>query len=354
MDMDKKKQFIINTFYFGLIVILFWAACKYILPVLIPFIIAFVIASLIRIPVKRFYGKTEVRNRLISVLTCIAFYGIMFAILSYAGVNLYHTISEFLMTVPKIYQENIVPALNLVYDMIEQTLATMDEGIAAEFDYIFQEQLNSIGNYITTFSVNAVKAISGSLASIPGFIIKLIITIISTFFCIIDYNKILILFINMIPKGKEDTVLKLGRYYKSTVFIYIKSYSLLFLITYVELWIGFSIMRIPYAPLVALLVAIFDIMPILGVGGVLLPWAIILFILKNIPLGIGMLVLYLVIAFVRNTAEPKLVGKQIGLHPLATLIFMYLGLRFLGFIGMFLFPVTLAVFVNMRNQESKN
>ncbi len=64
-----------------------------------------------------------------------------------------------------------------------------------------------------------------------------------------------------------------------------------------------------------------------------------------------MMLLYLVITFIRNTAEPKLVGKQIGLHPLATLIFMYLGLKFLGFLGMFLFPVTLSVLVNMKHKK---
>ena len=75
--------------------------------------------------------------------------------------------------------------------------------------------------------------------------------------------------------------------------------------------------------------------------------------MENIPLAIGMLVLYLIIIFIRNTLEPKLVGQQIGLHPLATLIFMYLGLRFLGLLGMFLFPVTLAVIVSIRNGKKE-
>ena len=91
----------------------------------------------------------------------------------------------------------------------------------------------------------------------------------------------------------------------------------------------------------------------LGVGGVLLPWAVIGLITGDIFIGIGMLVLYLVIAFIRNMAEPKLIGNQIGLHPLATLIAMYLGLRFLGFFGMFLFPVTLSVIVGMKKEEKK-
>lgn len=346
--MEKKQKFIVNIIFYGLIVVLLWAACKFVLPVLIPFIVAFVISSLIRIPVKKLYGGSEVKNKIISVVTCIIFYVIVFFVLAIASINLYNTISDFLVSVPALYQDNIVPALNLVADLIEQTLASMDAGIAVEIDNLFQESVNNIGEYIKTFSVNAVKFISGSLAEIPGFIIKLIITIISTFFCMIDYDKILKLFRKCIPSGREEAVLNLVKYFKSTILIYLKAYSLLFLLTYVELSIGFTILGIPYAPLIGLLVAIFDILPILGVGGILLPWAVVLFVMKEIPMGIGMLILYLVITFIRNTAEPKLVGKQIGLHPLATMIFMYLGLKFLGFLGMFLFPVTLAVFVNMK------
>lgn len=346
--MEKKRKFIINIIYYGLIVLLVWAVSKYVVPVLIPFIIAFVIASLIRIPVKKLYGTSEVRNRIISIITCVAFYGIVFSMIAIIGLKLYHTVSEFLVSIPALYQNEIVPALNIVSDVFEAKLASMDAEIAAEIDQVSSEFLNDIGEHIKNISVSAVAFISGSLTKIPGFLIMFIIMIVSTFFCMIDYKKIITFFMSCVPKGKENTAKNFVRYFKGTILIYVKSYSLLFLLTYVELTIGFMILGIPYAPLIGLLVAIFDILPILGVGGVLLPWAVILFIMKNIPLAIGMLVLYLVIAFVRNTVEPKLVGEQIGLHPLATLIFMYLGLEFMGFLGMFLFPVTLAIFVSMK------
>lgn len=347
--MDKKKKFIIDIFFYGLIILLVWAGCKYVLPVLIPFLIAFVISSIIRIPVKKLYGTSEVRNKVISIVTCILFYAIIFSLLAVMSTKLYNTISDFLISVPALYQNQIVPALNTVVKLVEQTLASMDVKIAAEIDNIFQEYLNNTGEYIQTFSVNAIKVISGSLSGIPGFIIKFIIMIISTFFCMIDYNKILVFFIGCIPAGKESTVRGVIRYFKNTIFIYLKSYSVLFLLTYAELAVGFTILKVPYAPLIGLLVAVFDILPVLGVGGILLPWAVVLAIMKNLPMAIGMLILYLVITFIRNMIEPKLVGQQIGLHPLATLIFMYLGLRFMGFLGMFLFPVTLAVIVSMKH-----
>lgn len=351
--MEKKNKFITNIFYYGIIILLLWATCKYVLPVLVPFVIAFIIASLLRIPVKKLYGNSEVRNKLISILVCIIFYSVVFFLLGLLGIKLYDWISDFLSSVPKLYQDYVLPAFNTVFEFIERFLDSLDPEIAAEINSIFQTFTNDIGELVKTFSFNALKFISGSLTAIPVFLIKLIITIVSTFFFMIDYNKILVTLIGLIPKGKENTVANLVQYFKNTVLIYLKSYSLLFLLTFSELLIGFTIMRIPYAVVIALLVAVFDILPILGVGGVLLPWVAILLILENIPLAIGMLVLYLIIIFIRNTLEPKLVGQQIGLHPLATLIFMYLGLKFLGFLGMFLFPVTLAVLISMRKGKEE-
>lgn len=351
--MEKKNKFIVNIFFYGIIILLFWAACQYVLPVLVPFIIAFIIASLIRIPVKKFYGPSEVKNKIISIITCIVFYGIVFSLLALLSIRLYNWILDFFSSVPTIYQEDILPAFNTVFAIIERTLDSMDPEIATQINDLFQKFTNDIGEYIKTFSLNAIMFISGRITAIPGFLIKLIIAIVSTFFFMIDYNKILVTLIGLIPKGKETTVTNLIGYFKNTILIYLKSYSLLFLLTYAELTIGFTIMRIPYPPLIGLLIAIFDILPILGVGGILLPWMVILLIMKNVPLAIGMLVLYLVITFIRNTIEPKLVGQQIGLHPLATLIFMYLGLRFLGFLGMFLFPVSLAVLVSIHREKEE-
>ena len=109
-------------------------------------------------------------------------------------------------------------------------------------------------------------------------------------------------------------------------------------------------MGIPYAPIIGLMVAIFDILPVLGTGGILLPWTVVLLVMKNFSMGIGMFVLYLVITIIRNTMEPKLVGKQIGLHPLATMISLYVGLKVIGFWGMLIFPTSLAVLSSMRKE----
>ena len=91
-------------------------------------------------------------------------------------------------------------------------------------------------------------------------------------------------------------------------------------------------------------------MPILGTGAVLIPWSIINLILGNTKLGIGMLILYIVITAVRQTIEPKIVGQQIGLHPIITLVLMYVGAQLIGVLGLLLLPV-IATIIKTLNDE---
>ena len=110
------------------------------------------------------------------------------------------------------------------------------------------------------------------------------------------------------------------------------------LITFSILLIGFLILKIPYALLLALLSAIVDMLPVLGVGTVLIPWAAVLLLQKNYYLGFALLILYAVCVLVRQVAEPKLIGKSLGLHPVLTLFATYVGFELFGVIGMLLAP----------------
>ena len=256
----------------------------------------------------------------------------------------------FLEFIPRLYQEEILPLLNYLYLELAERLTFADSQLTARINGVFQNFVGNIGNFISSFSVNAIKAVTSGIAGIPGLIIKLILMIISCFFFLLDYDKIIAFFIGLIPKGKEKAFETVKWYVTNTLLVYIRSYSLLFLMTYVELSVGFQILGIPYAPIIGLMVAVFDILPVLGTGGILLPWTVVLLVMKNIPMGIGMFVLYLIITVIRNTMEPKLVGKQIGLHPLATMISLYVGLKVVGFWGMLIFPTTLAVFSSMKKE----
>lgn len=349
--MEKKKNFIINFVYFLIIGGIILGICKYILPVMIPFILAFFVAALIQIPVRRL-GKEKIRRKkALAVLFCCIFYVLLFLVVAVVGVKMLGGAGKLVEAAPIIYQDKIVPLLENISDRMEMSANMAGISIAGQIENAFHELTQNMGKYISEFSVKAVKWISTGISGIPGFFVKIVIMVVSTFFIAVDYDKIFDFIKNHIPKGKEASLYKAKDYIRNTVIIYIKSYFLLFALTFVELSIGFLILRIPYAILLGLAIAVFDILPVLGTGGILLPWAAVLFLMKNTPLAVGILVLYLIITVVRNIMEPRLVGKQIGLHPLVTLMSMFLGLKLVGLAGMVLFPVGLTVLLGFKRNS---
>lgn len=119
---------------------------------------------------------------------------------------------------------------------------------------------------------------------------------------------------------------------------FLRAYILLFLLTFAELLVGFLLLGLDYAVLPALLVALVDIFPVLGVGTVLLPWAVVELLCRRFYLGFGLLLLWLAVTVVRQIAEPKLIGKTLGVDPLLSLASSYVGWRLVGLAGLLIGP----------------
>lgn len=349
--MEKKKNFIINIVFYLIICGIAIGICRYILPILIPFILAFLVAGLLQFPIRKLAGEFTHRKKVFAILLVAGFYMILFIVLIGLGTKIVSGAGNVVMSFPQFYKREILLLLNELSDKLETAVASMDSSVSIEIENTFQEVIQNIGQYISEFSMRAFRMISEKAAGIPAFIVKLVIMIVATFFMAVDFDKIIAFIKKIVPKGKEDSINNIVQYVKNIVFIYLRSYSFLFLLTFIELSIGLLLLRIPYAIMIALLIAIFDILPVLGTGGILLPWAVMMVLVGNIPMAIGIVVLYLVITAIRNTLEPRIVGKQIGLHPLATLIVMFIGLKMIGIIGLVCFPVALSVLVNLEKNK---
>ena len=121
-------------------------------------------------------------------------------------------------------------------------------------------------------------------------------------------------------------------------------------ITCLVLTVGFLLLGIEYAPLWAMLVSVVDALPILGTGTVLVPWSLVCLVQHNTGRALGLLGLYAATALTRSTLEPKLVGRQLGLDPLVTLIALYVGFRLWGLPGMILSPLLVITLISMFPQ----
>ncbi|MDP4161634.1 MAG: AI-2E family transporter, partial [Bacillota bacterium] len=102
------------------------------------------------------------------------------------------------------------------------------------------------------------------------------------------------------------------------------------------------------AIVVSLIIWLFDFLPIISSIIILGPWSLYQFMSGNISMGTQLAILACILLIIRRTVEPKVLGIQIGLSPLSTLISMYLGLKLFGIIGLIVGPLLLIIFNSAR------
>lgn len=351
--MEMKKKFVVNAAFYGIIALLVIAGYKYILPILTPFLIGFCVASLVRLPLNKMNLKTRQQNRWAAIGACVVFYAVVLGLLGLVGAKLVKETGAFLAEMPDLFQNELYPYFSMLAQEVRDILGPIDSGFAEMIVELGRSLIQSLGQLIKDFSALAVKWVANGAISIPNAIIQIVITVVSSFYIAIDYRKVLDFFAALLPASKRGMVVQTLQYMRSAVAVYIKSFTIIFFMTFAELAIGLALLKIRYAVPVAMGIAVFDLMPVLGTGGILLPWIVVSAILGDFGRAIGIAVLYVAITAVRNTVEPRLVGDQIGLHPLATLVAMILGLKLIGLLGMFLFPVTLVAVMNLKGKKAE-
>lgn len=348
--MNKKIKILINIAYYAAVAGILVLMIKYLFPVILPFIIAFLIAATAVYAAKKIYKRTHINIKVLSLFFTLIIYFLFVILILFIGSRLVPTIGNFILDFPKRYRTDIMPLIGMLYDRVETVLDKADPIIVKIVNHTMEQMMENINRVISSISMNMVMAVSAVAVNIPSMVVVIVITVISSFFIVLDYDKVIGFFQKVIPEKQKKFCHNVKKYGLNTLRIYLCSYSLLMLLTFTELLIGFLILRIPYPGWLALGIAIFDILPVLGTGGILLPWSAILFFLGNFTLGAGILILYIMITVIRNILEPKIVGKQMGLHPLATLMSIYIGLKLFGLTGLVLFPTTLSILTAMDRE----
>ncbi|NLC96828.1 MAG: sporulation integral membrane protein YtvI [Erysipelotrichaceae bacterium] len=340
---EMKKKFIVNTIYIVIVTLLGYLLFKYVVGFISPFIFAFLIARILQKPAKYISQKIKIKTSIIALLLAFIFYAIIIVLFSLLGAKIFSVITSVVSDIPNIYKTYITPIFNSIFDFLERTVYGLDPTVVDILNSGFEQLIGSLQDNITNFSITIVSSLSNIATSLPSFIIKILLMIISTFFIASDYDRI-IKFINkqLSPKAYE-AVNMIKDYVFNTLFEVIKSYVTIMTITFIELSIGLTILRVSNSISIAILISIFDILPVLGTGGIMIPWLIISFIQGNVKLGFGLLIVYVIVTLIRNIIEPKIVGSQLGLHPIVTLLSMFIGTSLFGGIGLFGFPIFLSL-----------
>ncbi|WP_193708230.1 sporulation integral membrane protein YtvI [Alkalibaculum sporogenes] len=330
LDKNKVIQFSISFIGILLGVFLFFKSIRYVAPFLIAFILSIILEPFIKLLVNKF----NIPRKLASILSVLLVLLTMSLVVSSIVSKLISEAKELFQVLPNI--------LNDVYLSIVE-FSTNNQIFPPGVTIFISEQLEVITSNLTDFTKDMVRYVFNTAVSIPSALIFFIITIISTYFFLGDKDKFIHIIKGQLPSYLYNKIIYIKTDIISSFLKLFRAYMMIMFVTFSELLLGFTIIGVNYALLLAAIIAILDILPILGTGGVLIPWAIYSLIVGDLRLGISLFILYIIILVVRQVLEPKIIGTQIGVHPLLTLASMYIGLKVFGATGLIFGPISFLI-----------
>ncbi|MBQ6263030.1 MAG: sporulation integral membrane protein YtvI [Clostridia bacterium] len=356
---DEKQRRIFFTLSLAVMTFLvFRYAVVNALGALIPLLVALAVSALLRPAARIFSERTKIPYKVcggvISVLA-VLFAGFISAIVT---VKLCEQLGGFvgglLSGLEK--EDNVLRRLIDFFINLRERIPIFEKLGAAigpnAADRIYSAATDVLRSSAQTVYSWTASAAGGIVTSFPGAVFAAAVSVAGIYYLTTDMDGVRDSFLALLPRRARDTLVTARSRMKGGVSGYIRAYLIIMLVTFCELFVGFLILGFRYSFLIAAAVAIIDILPVLGSGTVLWPWAAILFISGDFKRGIGLLVLIGVMYVVRQIIEPKLLGRYMGHHPFVALFSAYLGFSLFGIPGMIAAPA--AVFILKAAFNEKN
>ncbi|HPF43270.1 MAG TPA: sporulation integral membrane protein YtvI [Syntrophomonadaceae bacterium] len=313
------------------------------LPVLLmPFIIALVIAVLIEPLVNFLETRVKLSRGWAVVLSLIIAVGGFFYIISLLIVKIINELSGLYPLISSYSGQTI----QQIIDSISQfRLFYLQMNLPTNVQSTLQDNLQNIVSFLQTFTESVVNMMIQLLAALPNIFIFILIAVVATFFIIKDRALIRNFIFEFIPSAAHSQTRDIVAHLFNALAGFFKAYSILISITAILSIIGLKILGIDYYLTIGLMAGLFDILPIVGPGTIFVPWIIWELMTGDTPMGVGLLIIYVVISVIRQFAEPKILGDNIGLHPLITVMSLYIGLKLGGIAGMIAGPVLMVIII---------
>lgn len=327
-----KRHFVI-FFYVVVFVALAFLAGFLIFGVLFPFLAAWIFAMLVRPLGKKAHKLTGASEKTCSTILCICILLIVGALCLLAIIKLGMQIKEL----PRLISDTYALLSEKIEKLCEKLGASLqiENGIAKGAD--------TVRTYIEIFIKNVVDSFSSAAAraakNVPSKIFSLVIFVISCVYFSSDLQRINEFLYSLVPPKYKNQAEKMKKHFANVTVKYIKAHLIMILTTFLMVYVGLVLLGYKYAAIISAIISVLDFLPAIGIGTVLIPWAIILFILGNSAGAIKLIVLYVVCEVINQIFRPKIIGAQLGIHPLATLVGLYVGLKFFGIVGMLLSPM---------------
>lgn len=340
---DIPRRLLLILIMFGSLFLLLLA-----LPYVAPFALAAVFAWIIERIARLFLGwlgDSRALRGVISAVLVLVVIGIVFYTTLYLSNVIIGEVKSLAVVLPGFVGNITQEALAWIDGFNWDDAGFLEIGINIEDTLV--RLLGEVSSMVTTLASRVASGAAGmvlrAVSLLPQGILFIVMTVFGTFYMSADRERIFSFYRRLLPERfhARSTMVRSG--FLTAIFSQFRAAFFIFLATFAVLVVGFIIIRVDYAILFALLVALIDMLPVLGAGLFLLPMAAYGFASGNLLLCVGSAVLYIIIIIIRQFLQPMIVGEQIGMHPLLTMIAMYAGFIAQGVLGMMLAPIMLTL-----------
>ena len=334
-------------------------AVKYLLAALIPVMLAVAVSAAVRPLAVRFSKRTRISVRIsAAVFVSLAMF-LVFYLTASVGAKLLGDAGKFLMGIVKGLEKEDNPLRRTVdfFSGLRENLPVLDRLDAALGRETAEKIYNAASEFLlkeaSKYGALMTSAAGNLIVAIPGIAFGAAVLVIGSFYLTMDRDGVARGLASVLPEGAGRAVRRVRDAAAGGLGKYARAYLIIMLVTFCELFAGFLILRIRYAFLIAVLVAVVDILPVLGSGTVLLPWAAVLAMTGDVRRAVGLAVLLFIMWVVRQFMEPRLVGKFMGVHPFLSLCAAYIGFSLAGVPGLFAAPFILYGLKSVFSGESE-
>ncbi len=311
---------------------------KFVLPLVLPFLIGALIAKLVDPAVRFLIRKGGMPRWVCSGVSVSAFYLLLgsgvYLLCRRIGVEL----AEFFRQLPELLSSLAAPMTHL-HEWLSQLAERAPDGLGTALEGWVDRLFSGSAGWVDKLNDKVFTLASAFLAALPSAVLFLVASVLSSFLIssqLPDLGKWLKSHTPAKYRSKLAPVTeRLKRAFGGWCIAQLKLMG----ITFCIVTAGLFFIGLDYALLFGLLIAFIDALPVFGSGTILIPWGLLMFLRGQTSCGIGLLILYGVATLTRTALEPKIVGRQIGLNPLLTLLALYTGYRLMGIGGMILFPI---------------
>lgn len=351
--MTRRGQFLLNLVYLLTWVALAAGAVWLLWRWLLPFVLAFATAAALQRPVRWLTTKTAASRRFLSGFLVVGLVGLLAAAVGGVGWWLWRGAVNFLSD--PLAVERLAQRLTGLWEGVQDTLTRLAARLSPEtrqalegaFGNLLAGDGGLLADWVSTAARGALHFVAGGL---PGALFGFLIWVMAAGMLTVDYRRVVAFLERQLPPHRRQLAADIRTLCRETLGQMAKAYLLLMLLTFGELAVGLWLLRVPGALWLSALIALVDILPVLGVGTVLIPWAGVAFLNGDPTLGMWLLVLYAVITVVRNLLEPRLVAHRVGLPPVVALLCLYVGWQVAGVAGILLLPVAVTLLVQLQGR----